>query len=241
LQGREINPKKPFQVITYADDLTIFSVHKNIDFTIEHLNSALVYLSTPLNTSSSRQLSKKSKAIISLGGGFLCIYQPCKALTISYSFPLLPTQVSSYILNFPEVHIFYIFFLSLQNSLTYSRTAFKTIRGKLNSYYDTCLRSILGVLRTAPSPTLEVEFYVTPLDVRVLWLDGKFIINKSSSPFLRDYSCIVFINFRHLALLCQIYLFIGYITDSLYSFFPFIHVLFSRLPLYDTPFEVLLC
>lgn len=82
---------KGFQTIAYADDLKMFSVHKDIDFAIAQINSALVCLSTALHDSYSRQPPRNRNSSRILGDGYPGFSYPFTwTASISLMFPLLP-------------------------------------------------------------------------------------------------------------------------------------------------------
>jgi len=109
-----------------------------------------------------------------------------------------------YLLSFTSrwVNIFLLFFILHSSSLLlvvykaivrarfdYGSFLFgaacKSIRFKLNSNQDMCLRSIIGVLLTTPH-ALEVKLCVPPLDIRARWLGSEFLLKKLYSTFHHD-------------------------------------------------------
>lgn len=51
---------------------------------------------------------------------------------------------------------------------------------KINKLQISCLRSIIGALRSTPSPAIEVETSCQPLHIRVKWLASKFLLKHLS-------------------------------------------------------------
>ena len=52
---------------------------------------------------------------------------------------------------------------------------------KLNKLQIACLRSIIGALKSTPSPAIEVETTCQPLNLRCKWLAGKFLLKNLST------------------------------------------------------------
>jgi hypothetical protein len=104
-----------------------------------------------------------------------------------------------------------------------------------------CLRSIIGALRNAPSPALEVELCVPPLGVRARSLGSKFLLKKLAPPFSHDSIPALYLSiFRVWRNSAKSTPLLSTIIDYLWSFIPFIHSSSARLPLYDTSFDALL-
>jgi len=60
-------------------------------------------------------------------------------------------------------------------------SASRTQRNKLNALLTSCLRTVIGAVRSAPNICLEVECVCPTLETRSLQLAGKFLLKHTSN------------------------------------------------------------
>ncbi|KAL4098867.1 hypothetical protein QTP88_023385 [Uroleucon formosanum] len=51
---------------------------------------------------------------------------------------------------------------------------------KINNLQNSCLKSIIGALKSTPNAAVEIETYVPPFNIRNGWLAGKFLLKNFS-------------------------------------------------------------
>lgn len=111
-------------------------------------------------------------------------------------------------------------------------------RSKLNQLQTSCIRSILGALKSTPLPILEVEAVCQPLNLRSKWLAGKFLLKDISNHHPNIYNIFidVFFSWRYVTKSIPV---LASIAHSLMSSSNYI-IKVDKLPLYEANFASLL-
>ncbi|XP_025418121.1 uncharacterized protein LOC112688914 [Sipha flava] len=117
-------------------------------------------------------------------------------------------------------------------------TASSTHCNKLNKLQVSCLRTIIGALRSTPSPAVEVETACPPLHIRCRWLAGKFLLKSLANlhpDIFYDYLEIYY-SWRYVSKSLPI---LALTAHSLALIREYI-IKSDKLPLYETNFPSLL-
>jgi hypothetical protein len=109
---------------------------------------------------------------------------------------------------------------------------------KINKLQISCLRNIMGYLRSTPCPIIEVESNCAPFNIRCRWLTNKFILKQlahSNHPIFDMYYSL-FLTWRYVTKSIPILAISAY---SLSNFHQFI-LKSTKLPCYEQSYEFLL-
>ncbi|XP_060846488.1 uncharacterized protein LOC132926168 [Rhopalosiphum padi] len=70
---------------------------------------------------------------------------------------------------------------------------------KINKHQTSCLRNIMGYVRSTPRPAIEVETLCPPFNVRCRWLAGKFLLKSLSHTdhYIFDTFYSLYLNWRY--------------------------------------------
>jgi len=109
-----------------------------------------------------------------------------------------------------------------------------THRKQLNSILSSCLRTIIGVTRSSPLVSLEVECACPPIELKSRRLAGKFLFKCLSSSNYTLYQ--MFVSIKNIwTYVPKTLPILASIVFSFTDFTPLIYRSSLRLPIYDTP------
>ncbi|KAL4082178.1 hypothetical protein QTP88_030209, partial [Uroleucon formosanum] len=109
---------------------------------------------------------------------------------------------------------------------------------RLNKVQSSCLRSIMGYVRSSPLPAIEVESSCPPSNIRCRWLAGKFLLKSlsySSSPIF-DLFYSLFLTWRYVPKNLPV---ISLVANSVSPFHEYI-LTNIKLPIYEIEYQALL-
>uniref|UniRef100_A0A2H8TL40 RNA-directed DNA polymerase from mobile element jockey n=2 Tax=Melanaphis sacchari TaxID=742174 RepID=A0A2H8TL40_9HEMI len=109
---------------------------------------------------------------------------------------------------------------------------------KINMLQSSCLRTIMGYVRSTPGPAMEVETFCPPFNIRCRWLAGKFILKSlaHSNHIIFDTFYSLYITWRYTPKSMPV---LSIAANSLSNFHQFVLNSY-KLPLYEQPFDSLL-
>ncbi|KAL4154303.1 hypothetical protein QTP88_000450 [Uroleucon formosanum] len=109
---------------------------------------------------------------------------------------------------------------------------------RLNKVQSSCLRCIMGYVRSSPLPAIEVESSCPPSNIRCRWLAGKFLLKSlsySSSPIF-DLFYSLFLTWRYVPKNLPV---ISLVANSVSPFHEYI-LTNIKLPIYEIEYQALL-
>jgi ribonuclease HI len=118
-------------------------------------------------------------------------------------------------------------------------SASRTQRNKLNALLTSCLRTVIGAVRSAPNICLEVECVCPPLEIRARQLAGKFLLKHISNSHDSIFKMFLSLasNWRYVPKTLPI---LASIAFSIKPLTPSIIISQNRLYCFDLPFGALI-
>ncbi|KAL4142166.1 hypothetical protein QTP88_004679 [Uroleucon formosanum] len=109
---------------------------------------------------------------------------------------------------------------------------------KINILQTSCLRTIMGYVRSTPGPAIEVETSCPPFNIRCRWLAGKFILKSlaNSNHIIFDTFYSLYITWRYTPKSMPV---LAIAANSLSNFHQYV-LKSNKLPLYEQPYDSLL-